>query len=131
MDKKEMFWTLLGGALIIMIPAIIMIIPYINDIFVWFSINTKDLMSVVMNITSIMLCCYCLIRTIIGVVANVFLPKIPMPRNRLLRIILMASIGIFVGVVSSVTTLTLWVITCFLGMATFSFVETYEGKETV
>lgn len=130
MGKKDTFWTLVGGAFIIMIPAIIMIYPYSHNISMWITLHTADFVSVMLNTLSITVCAYFLARTVIGIVANVFLPKIPMPKNKFLRIFLMASVGIIVGVISSVTALILWVITCLLGMITFSFVETHE-EETV
>lgn len=126
MGKNELAWTLTGATIIIMVPAIIMIHPYSHDIIVWMATHFQGVIGVLANIISIALCVYCLARTLVGISMNVFLPKIPMPRNKVVRIILMATVGVVIGIISSVTTLILWVITCLLGMATYSFIENYE-----
>ena len=84
--------------------------------------NIPGIIAFVMTVISIGTCAYCLIRTIIAIVFNVFLPKIPMPKNMIAKCIVLVVLGILIGIFSPIWVLVLWVVACLIGMATYSFV---------
>lgn len=84
--------------------------------------NIPGIISFIMTVISIGTCAYCLVRTIIAIVCNVFLPKIPMPKNMIAKCIVLVILGVLVGIFSPVWVLVLWIVACLIGMATYSFV---------
>lgn len=73
-------------------------------------------------IISIALCVYCLVRTIVALACNRFLPQVPMPKNKVAKFVLLGIMGVLIGFFSPIWVATLWIITCLLGLVTYSFV---------
>lgn len=121
-NRVSTFYTIMGFLIILGIPTAVGFGFLLDDAVENFRNNLPEIFSTVMMWVSIIMCVYCLIRTFLGVVCNVFLPKIPTPRNTVLKIIVLAIIGTLIGFFSPVWILILWVVTCLIGMATYSFV---------
>lgn len=117
-----------------MVSAIIMVICIFSALaYIAFGAQIEDAIEAIIEgfpkmistlgaIISIALCVYCLVRTIVALACNRFLPQIPMPKNQIVKIALLVVMGILIGIFSPIWVLILWVITCLLGMVTYSFV---------
>jgi hypothetical protein len=64
---------------------------------------------------------YAALRTILAIVQNVFLPKIPMPKSMGGKIAVLAIGGLVVGLVSPLWLLAAWIGVCLLSVFTYSF----------
>jgi len=116
------FYTVIGYLGIIGIPALIGFGFLLDDFVEGLKYSLPEIFSSIMMWVSIITCAYCLLRTYLGVVHNVFLPKIPTPKNLVLKLLVLATLGTLIGIFSPVWMLILWVVTCLIGMATYSFV---------
>lgn len=121
-NKVGTFYTIMGFLLILGLPTAVGFGFLLDDAVENFRNNLPEIFSTVMMWVSIIMCVYCLLRTFLGVVYNVFMPKIPTPKNTVLKIIVLAIVGTLIGFFSPVGILILWVVTCLIGMATYSFV---------
>lgn len=131
MKRREYFSTKITEVLtylFVCLPLFIFFVPELKDIFYIVSESPTVIISAIVNIVNIILCIYCLIRTFVANITNVFLPKIIMPRNSKLRMITMFLLGVGIAYISSIFGLILWSITCILGMTSNSFVETYSSN---
>lgn len=115
-------WVTLSVCLIFGVPFLVCFGHLADDFLLWLYEVLPSTLNVVMMIVSIALCVYCLTRTIIAMTCNKFLPKVPMPKNKFLKYALLTLLGVLIGIFSPVWLLVLWIVTCLIGMTTYSFV---------
>ena len=120
--SNDGLWETLAVCLIFGVPFLVCFGHLADDLMIWaYNVLPKTL-NVVMLIVSVALCVYCLTRTVIAMTCNRFLPKVPMPKNKFLKYALLTLLGVLIGIFSPVWLLVLWIITCLIGMTTYSFV---------
>ena len=115
-------WEIIAVCLIFGVPFLVGFGHLADDLMLWVYNTLPKTLNVVMFVLSIALCIYCITRTIIAITCNKFLPKVPMPKNRFLKYALLTLLGILIGIFSPTWLLVLWIITCLIGMTTYSFV---------
>lgn len=120
--RVERFFYFVAGLILIGIPFYVGFHHRIDQVLEYVVTNWKEIVTTIMAAVSICLCIYCLVRTIVAIACNKFLPKVPMPKNQLVKLVCLTVLGIIIGIVSPVWVLVLWIVTCLLGMATYSFV---------
>ena len=112
----------IATALIFGVPMVIGFGHLLDDAVYAIQDNIPIIISKTMLWMSIILCGYCLMRTILGITCNIFLPKIPMPRNQIAKYAILAALSVVICVFGSVGILFVWLFTSLLALVTFSFV---------
>lgn len=65
---------------------------------------------------------YCVVRMAVAIGWNIFLPKIPMPQTLWVKCVMLAILGTIIGLVSPMWLLAAWIVTCIVGLYTYTFI---------